>query len=292
MKKKATSSSSERSSFQSLKEAKDFVDSSFEELLKQLDEYFNAGRPRLRVVSAQELESRRLDPDPIGTRIAFLNKGIDQLHKLQQAVLQSCSKICILDAFDESKEFFELISDQLDKRILYLQAEIDQFLVKQKNGSGDPPSIIPPAIWLPSEIKQRAERERKKIIRGLPGFLAYQNSLEQSKPKRGRRPKADLKSRDNRELLIAILLKHHRYESKDGLKIDPISTKEASQALGKSESTLSKTWEKVQPTLTYERYVKLCGHFKTLEKFLKAIDSKEGYLERSNKEGSIDRSEG
>ena len=201
MKKKATSSSSERSSFQSLKEAKDFVDSSFEELLKQLDEYFNAGRPRLRVVSAQELESRRLDPDPIGTRIAFLNKGIDQLHKLQQAVLQSCSKICILDAFDESKEFFELISDQLDKRILYLQAEIDQFLVKQKNGSGDPPSIIPPAIWLPSEIKQRAERERKKIIRGLPGLLAYQNSLEQSKPKKSRNPEAIRKEKDYLYLL-------------------------------------------------------------------------------------------
>jgi hypothetical protein len=76
------------------------------------------------------------------------------------------------------------------------------------------------------------------------------------------------------------------------LNLDPISTDEACKQLGKSVATLSKTWKEVQPSLTYANYVKLCGHYKSLVTLLKAIDSKEGYLERSNRGESIDRSEG
>jgi len=133
-----------------------------------------------------------------------------------------------------------------------------------------------------------ALEEIESALVGDPEELFNKNAT----PKRGRRPKADLKRRSNRELLIAILLKHHRYESKNGLNLDPISTEEACNQLGKSLATLSKTWKEIQPTLTYANYVKLCGRYKSLEKLLKAIDSKEGYLERSNKEEAIDNSEG
>jgi hypothetical protein len=147
-------------------------------------------------------------------------------------------------------------------------------------------------------VRNSKTRELSDITRSLPVVMAARNSTFRDKgfeqtPKRGRRPKADLKSRSNRELLIAILLEHHRYGSqKERLRTDPISTDEACKQLGKSGATLSKTWKEVQPSLTYAKYVKLCGHYKTLEKLLKAIDSKEGYLERSNREESIDRSEG
>lgn len=140
-------------------------------------------------------------------------------------------------------------------------------------------------------IRQRVEKERGYLLQRLPGVVSLAVSKEQSKPKRGRRPKADLKSRDNRELLIAILKQHHRYESSESLRTDPISTEEACRSLGKSGSTLSKTWREIKPNLTYAGYVKLCGHYESLRKFLKAIDSKEGYLERSNREGVIDHTE-
>jgi hypothetical protein len=144
----------------------------------------------------------------------------------------------------------------------------------------------------PGTFNRSQTEELETVYRSLPGILAYQNSSTANKPKRGRRSKADLKSRSNRELLIAILLKHHRYESKNGLNLDPISTEEARKQLGKSVATLSKTWKEIQPTLTYANYAKLCGRYESLEKLLKAIDSKEGYLERSNKEEAIDNSEG
>jgi hypothetical protein len=146
-------------------------------------------------------------------------------------------------------------------------------------------------------VRNSKYEELMDIQRSLPAVMdaadrtICKNEVDQ-KPKRGRRPKADLKSRTNRELLIAILLEHHRYDSKNGLNLDPISTDEACKQLGKSVATLSKTWKEVQPSLTYANYVKLCGHYKSLEKLLKAIDSKEGYLERSNRGESIDRSEG
>lgn len=295
MKKKATTSSSNRASFESLQEAKESVDQSFEELLKQLDEFYKTIDPFFNGVffgpRHGQIISLRIDPDSIETKKTVLENSKARLHKLDQAILQSCSNICLFDPFNENAKFFLWLSEHQEKWIRYLQAILDQFLDKQKKGAEDLIYILPPGRILPTEIKERAEHVRKTIIRGLPGFLAYQNSSTTNKPKRGRRSKADLKSRSNRELLIAILLKHHRYESKNGLNLDPISTEEACKQLGKSLATLSKTWKEIQPTLTYANYVKLCGRYKSLEKLLKAIDSKEGYLERSNKDGAIDNSE-
>jgi hypothetical protein len=297
MKKKATSSSSNRASFESLQEAKDSVDQSFEELLKQLDEFYKAIDPFWSGVffgpRHGQIISLRIDPNSIETKKTVLENSKERLHKLDQAILHSCSNICLFDAFNENGKFFLWLAEHQENWIRYLQAILDQFLDKQKKESDDLIYILPPGRILPSEIKERAEHVRKTIINGLPGFLAFQNSLPTNKPKRGRRPKADLKSRSNRELLIAILLEHHRYGSqKERLRTDPISTDEACKQLGKSGATLSKTWKEVQPSLTYAKYVKLCGHYKSLVTLLKAIDSKEGYLERSNRGESIDRSEG
>jgi hypothetical protein len=295
MKKKATTSSSNRTSFESLQEAKNSVDQSFEELLKQLDDFYKTIDPFFNGVffgpRHGQIISLRIDPISIETKKTVLENSKERLHKLDQAILQSCSNICLFDPFNENGKFFLWLSEHQEKWIRYLQAILDQFLDKQKKGAEDLIYILPPGRILPSEIKERAEHVRKTIINGLPGFLAFQNSSTANKPKRGRRSKADLKSRSNRELLIAILLKHHRYESENGLNLDPISTVEACKQLGKSVATLSKTWKEIQPTLTYANYVKLCGHYKSLEKLLKAIDSKEGYLERSNKDGAIDNSE-
>jgi hypothetical protein len=144
-------------------------------------------------------------------------------------------------------------------------------------------------LVLEDRLRRLAKSEEETEM-GSRNSTFMDKGFEQ-KPKRGRRSKADLRSRTNRELLIAILLKHHRYDSKHGLNLDPISTEKARKQLGKSEATLSKTWKEIQPALTYANYVKLCGHYKSLEKLLKAIDSKEGYLERSNKDGAIDNSE-
>ena len=140
-------------------------------------------------------------------------------------------------------------------------------------------------------IRERVSRERDYLLQRFPRVVPPVLSTEQATPKRGRRPKADLKSRDNRELLIAILKQHHRYESSESLRTDPISTEEACRSIGKSESTLSKTWREIRPGLTYAGYRLICGQYDSLRRFLKAIDSKEGYLERSNKEGVLDNSE-
>jgi hypothetical protein len=103
---------------------------------------------------------------------------------------------------------------------------------------------------------------------------------------KGGRPRKGSKS--NKDLLIAILLKHHRYNlpGKD-LSTDPISTKDACKQLEKSSSVLSNTWPAIKEGLTYEKYRVICRNYRTLETFLKAIDSREGYLERTNNEDAI-----
>jgi hypothetical protein len=209
MKKKATSSSSERSSFQSLKEAKDFVERSFEELLHQLDEFYKWSRSFWsgRLMTREEYESLQPVPDPI----ASCRKELAQLHKLEKTILQSCSEICIFDAFGESDEFFKWISEELDKCRWYLQKKLDRYLEEQKKTGPHKPYIIGfPSLRLFSDIKQRAELEKKMIIRGLPGFLAYQNSKEQSKPKKNRNPEAIKKEKD----FLYLLDQYDRWKTK------------------------------------------------------------------------------
>ena len=117
-------------------------------------------------------------------------------------------------------------------------------------------------------------------------------STSSSSQQRSLSKKKSLKERSNRELLIAILLDHHRYKHPSGtLNQNPISTKEAIQKLGKSSGTLSRTWKEIRTGLDYEKYCRLCGKYSTLEDFLRMIDSKEGYLERTNNQEAIDYSE-
>lgn len=267
MKKKATSSSSDGISFQSLPEAKAFVDHFFDELLDLYTSGYKASQIYAGFLLPSDISEKEKD-DRLKARKKLQDKASDDLHSLGQHLIKMCASVSLLDPFGESREFFELIVDQVD---LWLNQQ---------------PARL--GYW---DLRTLAESERKRIIQGLPGYLAYLQTKATTKPKRGRRSKADLKNRNNRELLVAILLKHHRYGSKDDLKTDPISTKEACKLLGKTEPTLSRTWKEIKPDLTYASYVKLCGRFDTLRKFLKAIDSKEGYLEKSNKEGAIDNAE-
>lgn len=116
--------------------------------------------------------------------------------------------------------------------------------------------------------------------------------LGKSEPTGSSRNNKDLTKRSNRELLIAILLKHHRFnDPKKNLCTDPISTEEACSLLVKSPGTLSRTWKEIKKGLNYNKYCLICGQYSTLEDFLRMIDSKEGYLERTNKEKAIDYSE-
>lgn len=182
MKKKATTSSSNRASFESLQEAKESVDQSFEELLKQLDEFYKTIDPFFNGVffgpRHGQIISLRIDPDSIETKKTVLENSKARLHKLDQAILQSCSNICLFDPFNENAKFFLWLSEHQEKWIRYLQAILDQFLDKQKKGAEDLIYILPPGRILPTEIKERAEHVRKTIVRGLPGFLAYQKSTD------------------------------------------------------------------------------------------------------------------
>jgi hypothetical protein len=200
MKKKATSSSSNRASFESLQEAKDSVDQSFEELLKQLDEFYKAIDPFWSGVffgpRHGQIISLRIDPNSIETKKTVLENSKERLHKLDQAILHSCSNICLFDAFNENGKFFLWLAEHQENWIRYLQAILDQFLDKQKKGADDLIYILPPGRILPSEIKERAEHVRKTIINGLPGFLAFQNSLTTNKPKKSRSPEAIQKEKD------------------------------------------------------------------------------------------------
>jgi hypothetical protein len=108
----------------------------------------------------------------------------------------------------------------------------------------------------------------------------------------GRPPRDSITKRSNRELLIAILLEHHRFNhTKKDLNLSPISTEEACVKLGREKPTLSRTWPAIKNGLTYKKYRAICGRYSTLEEFLKKIDSKEGYLERTNNKDAIDYSE-
>jgi hypothetical protein len=197
----------------------------------------------------------------------------------------------------------KLCEGETDPRLLDLLREMEEILFVSHC---DYRNIDGERVYQPIYLRKKCRLEHSQLLRDLallPMNTTFPNgsgretrfleadSKEQSKPKRGRRSKADLKSRSNREMLIAILHHHHEYESRNGLKLEPIPTEEACKRLGKSESTLSKTWKEIQPPLTYAKYVQLCGRYKSLETFLKSIDSKGGYLERSNRGESIDNSE-
>jgi hypothetical protein len=218
MKKKATSSSSNRASFESLQEAKDSVDQSFEELLKQLDEFYKAIDPFWSGVffgprHGQNI-SLRIDPNSIETKKTVLENSKERLHKLDQAILHSCSNICLFDAFNENGKFFLWLAEHQENWIRYLQAILDQFLDKQKKESDDLIYILPPGRILPSEIKERTEHVRKTIINGLPGFLAFQNSLTTNKPKKSRSPEAIQKEND----LLYLLDQYESWKAKTAEK--------------------------------------------------------------------------
>ena len=214
MKKKATSSSSNRASFESLQEAKDSVDQSFEELLKQLDEFYKAIDPFWSGVffgpRHGQIISLRIDPNSIETKKTVLENSKERLHKLDQAILQSCSNICLFDPFNENGKFFLWLAEHQENWIRYLQAILDQFLDKQKKESDDLIYILPPGRILPSEIKERAEHVRKTIINGLPGFLAFQNSLITNKPKKSRSQEAIQKEND----LLYLLDQYESWKAK------------------------------------------------------------------------------
>ena len=218
MKKKATSSSSNRASFESLQEAKDSVDQSFEELLKQLDEFYKAIDPFWSGVffgpRHGQIISLRIDPNSIETKKTVLENSKERLHKLDQAILHSCSNICLFDAFNENGKFFLWLAEHQENWIRYLQAILDQFLDKQKKESDDLIYILPPGRILPSEIKERAEHVRKTIINGLPGFLAFQNSLTTNKPKKSRSPEAIQKGKD----LLYLLDQYESWKAKTAEK--------------------------------------------------------------------------
>jgi hypothetical protein len=110
---------------------------------------------------------------------------------------------------------------------------------------------------------------------------------------KARSSKKSLTERSNRELLIAILLEHHRFHHPEkNLNMAPISTKEARKQLnGASPATLSRTWKELGKKLNYKSYCLICTNYKALEDFLRTIDSKEGFLERSNNQEAIDYSE-
>lgn len=186
MKKKATSSSSERSSFQSLKEAKDFVDQCFDKLIDLYTSGYNASEIYGGyLVLKDESEDRRSSRKEL--RKELQDKATEDLLSLGPQLLQICSDLCLLDPFGESRELFYLLSDQ-----------IELWSIRKRSSLG---------YW---DFRERAESERKRIVDGLPGFLAYQNSLEQSKPKKSRKPEAIRKGED----LLYLLDQYESWKAK------------------------------------------------------------------------------
>jgi hypothetical protein len=137
-------------------------------------------------------------------------------------------------------------------------------------------------------LRDRWRLEYSQLLRDLPSLPGREAPPSGTRKGIGGRPRKGIKKESNRELLISILLKHHRYNLPDkDLNTDPISTEDACKQLGWGKSVLSKAWPAIKEGLTYRKYELICGNYRSVKAFLEAIDSKEGYLERTNNEDAI-----
>jgi hypothetical protein len=137
-------------------------------------------------------------------------------------------------------------------------------------------------------LRARCKLEHSQLIRDLPSLPGREAPPSGTRKGIGGRPRKGIKKESNRELLISILLKHHRYNLPDkDLNTDPISTEDACKQLGWGKAVLSKAWPAIKEGLTYRKYELICGNYRSVKAFLEAIDSKEGYLERTNNEDAI-----
>ena len=226
MKKKPTFSSSERYSFRSLKEAKDFFDRSFEELLKQLDDFFDPFESIFLGIRLWPNQTIRLNLERFLTQKTFGRLVNDQYRKfIFGALPKSMDKISYFDPLGESDFYLYLILT-MERWAEHLSMvggifEWDEIAQRTPRRVGkkirdfpeweDGPYIQkPPGLCSLAEVKQRVASERKKIIQGLPGVLAYQNSKEQSKPKKSRNAKAIQKEED----LLYLLDQYESWQAK------------------------------------------------------------------------------
>lgn len=190
MKKKATSSSSDGISFQSLPEAKAFVDHFFDELLDLYTSGYKASQIYAGYFVPADISKKEKD-DRLKSRKKLQDKASDDLHSLGQHLLKMCASVPLLDPFGESREFFELIADQ-----------VDLWLNQQPSSLG---------YW---DLRTRAESERKRIIQGLPGYLAYLQTKATTKPKKNRDAKAIDKEKD----LLYLLDQYESWQAKEAEK--------------------------------------------------------------------------
>ncbi|MEI8213606.1 MAG: hypothetical protein WCI02_15765 [Planctomycetota bacterium] len=277
---KATSLSSEVATFRSLQEAKQCVDQSFEELVSQL-KVFDWTIRRI-----PRDEEQAPNPDAVDSKKKLLRKLMERLLNAEEAILQSVAKIGRVDPYGESQKYFDGLKKYLSSWRNELARIIDHPSSSLPNDR-DQEFWDPVIRWIPSEEKELRFKQRE-ILRTLPGVLAYLNPLKTTPRNLKGRRKKDLRQRSNREILIAVLQEHHRFDHPSmDLFLDAITPAEAASQLGKHPSTLSRTWPQIKKGLSYEAYVTLCGKYDTLKMFLEGIDTKGGYLERSNRGKSI-----
>jgi hypothetical protein len=143
--------------------------------------------------------------------------------------------------------------------------------------------------FMQSNVSQFAREDLDDIWRQLPAILAYRNSLSAPKPKPGRGAKTDFRSRNSKELLIAALLEHHRFNHRrQDLELTPASTGDLAKMIQKSPATVSRAFKDLG--IDYEKYERLCGNYRTIREFLARLDNPLA-REKSNRETSIRLSE-
>jgi hypothetical protein len=217
MKKKATSSSSNRASFESLQEAKGFVDKRFKELLKHLDDFFDAFESIFLGVRLWPNQTIKLNLKPFETKKISRRLLNDQFWKFIQATEKSMQKSDpIFDPYMESSDLYLYLINKMERWAEHISWAMgsnifgwgdDLIIQRTPSQVGEHPPYFPewedsPYIQKPpglcplAEIKERVESERKRIVDRLPGILAYQNSLTTNKPKKSRSSEAIQKEND------------------------------------------------------------------------------------------------
>ncbi len=286
---------------------KEEIDLAYQVALKLLDDLFNDPMP---FFEDSSLKPTGLDKKAIADIVRDFDKWDEKISG-QYSKLLACSKV-----LEENKLFayaelgengawsetklgaWVFLVAEWSKRFRIVLHSVDGDLSKLRISDLDRGSLkqirterrlFPLEFARMLKLQEEIKREYSRFLRDLP-LLPGKEAPPPSATRKGigGRPRKGIKKESNRELLISILLKHHRYNLPDkDLNTDPISTEDACKQLGWSKSVLSKAWPAIKEGLTYRNYELICGNYRSLKIFLKAIDSKEGYIERTNNEDAI-----